>query len=119
MTGRPLTALELMRFNRRWRRRQRRVRRTGYPVKNPPTWVYVEGADRNNPDAVRSHVYTGPGFRDLRGPLCRYGWNRSDGQSFSILRGYVSSRGTCKSCERRMAAGRGPVPPTAHPTKWL
>lgn len=90
-----------------------------YPAKKPRGWVYVSGTDRNEPNGRKSHVYTGPSYSDLRGPLCMYGWNRSDGAAFSILRNNGSARGPCSICEKRQAEGRGPVPPTPHPTKWI
>lgn len=90
-----------------------------YPLEKPEWWVYVIGADRNNPDEARAHVYTGPAYHDLVGPLCVYGWNRSNGESFSILRGNGSGRGLCETCRKRRAANAGPVPPTEHKTRWL
>ena len=82
-------------------------------------WVYVVGADRNNPHECKSHIYTGPSHSDLRGPLCGYGWNRSDGEAFSILRNNSSSRGTCATCAKREKEGAGPVPPWPHKTRWI
>uniref|UniRef100_A0A6H2A2X7 Uncharacterized protein n=1 Tax=viral metagenome TaxID=1070528 RepID=A0A6H2A2X7_9ZZZZ len=90
-----------------------------YPRMKPGGWVYVIGACRNSPDATKTHIYTGPAFNHLVGPLCGYGWNRSDGYSFSILRNNVGGRGTCQTCENRVGAGRGPVPPWPHKTRWL
>lgn len=90
-----------------------------FPTMKPEGWVYVDGADRNNPDAARSHTYTGPSYHELVGPLCIYGWNRSNGESLSILRGNGSGRGHCATCKKREAEGRGPVAPSRHKTKWL
>jgi len=90
-----------------------------YPKENPEGWVYVVGADRNNPHECKAHVYAGPSYGDLRGPLCGYGWNRSDGGAFSILRNNGSSRGVCETCRKREKAGAGPVPPWPHKTRWL
>lgn len=69
---------------------------------------YVSGVDRNNPDLARAHLYKQSKSGALL-PMCDYGWNRSDGQAFSILRGWTSARGDCKICERRANAGLPPI----------
>jgi len=79
---------------------------------------FVLGADRNNPDKVKAHWYKTMPDRGLL-PMCIYGWNRSDGHAFSILRGNGSSRGSCLICAKRMAADLEPVEPTTHKTRWL
>jgi hypothetical protein len=80
---------------------------------------YVIGADRNNPDEARAHYYAYTAAGNLW-PMCDFGWNRSGGNRFSIFRGHGSVRGTCRICERRMAAGLRPViKPRPHKTKWL
>jgi len=80
---------------------------------------YVSGADRNNPDAARSHLYAKTAAGNLW-PMCDYGWNRSGGNRFSILRGWGSQRGQCAICERRAALGLRPVVHARkHKTKWL
>ena len=79
---------------------------------------YVIGADRNNPDDVRSHLYANTPAGLL--PMCGYGWNRSDGEALSILRGYRSARGICLLCQRNIDEGREPVKAGfRHKTKWL
>jgi len=81
--------------------------------------TYIEGADRNNPDEARSHMYLDNAQLGLL-PMCGYGWNRSDGNAFSILRGNGSARGTCKICEKNIAAGKQPVMDGfPHKTKWI
>ena len=80
---------------------------------------YLLGADRNNPDAARAHIYAKTSAGNLW-PMCDYGWNRSNGERFSILRGWNSARGNCKICERRLEAGLRPiVHARPHKTKWL
>lgn len=80
---------------------------------------YVEAVDRNNPDAARSHLYALTAAGNYW-PMCDYGWNRSNGERFSILRGWSSRRGLCKMCGRRRADGKPPVVhPRTHKTKWL
>lgn len=79
---------------------------------------YVEGLDRNEQHKVRSHLYkeTPDGLY----PMCGYGWNRSDGEAFSIFRGHKSSRGTCKACIKNIKAGKDPVfNGFPHKTKWI
>lgn len=80
---------------------------------------YLMGAGRNNPDAARAHIYAKTAAGNLW-PMCDYGWNRSNGSRFSILRGWGSERGNCKICERRLEAGLRPVVHARpHKTKWL
>ena len=80
---------------------------------------YVSGADRNNPDQARAHMYAYTAAGNLW-PMCDYGWNRSNGHGFSILRGWGSARGMCKICERNIEKGKRPVhKPREHKTKWL
>jgi hypothetical protein len=78
----------------------------------------VEGCCRNEPNKSRSHLY-----KYVDGelyPMCGYGWNQSGGESFSILRGWRSERGTCKLCEKNVKAGKTPVMDGfPHTTKWL
>lgn len=78
----------------------------------------IEGMCRNDQHAVRSHLYA-----KIDGeyyPMCGYGWNRSDGDGFSIFRGHQSARGTCKLCKRNVEAGKSPVKDGwPHSTKWL
>mgnify|MGYP001589202520 CR=1 FL=1 len=80
--------------------------------------VYVVGADRNNPDEVRAHLYC---VQDsLVTPMCEYGWNRGNGRAFSILRGASSARGVCVLCQSRRDAGLPPITePRGHKTKWV
>jgi hypothetical protein len=80
---------------------------------------YIDGVDRNNPEKARSHVYalTAAG---RYWPMCSFGWNRSNGERFSILRGWSSPRGRCKLCDRRVERGLRPViVARPHKTKWI
>ncbi len=80
---------------------------------------YISGACRNEPDASRAHLYAITEDGDYL-PMCDYGWNRSDGERLSILRGWGSARGLCKICQRRRDAGLPPVETARkHKTKWL
>ena len=79
---------------------------------------YRSGQDRNNDNAL-SHTYA----MTLAGglwPMCRYGWNRSNGTRLSIFRGLPGTEGECLLCRRNVAAGKRPVHRGfPHKTKWL
>jgi hypothetical protein len=96
--------------------------------------TYVEAIGRNpGEERQHSHLYAevemptdvassmGMGATTGYVPMCRYGWNRSDGEEFSILRGHRGARGLCRTCERRRDCGLPPVEskPGSHKTKWL
>lgn len=81
---------------------------------------YVEAIGRNEGEELgRSHLYLEMKVGYL--PMCRFGWNRSDGASFSIFRGHTGRLGLCKICQRRAAANLPGVPAVqgSHKTKWL
>lgn len=80
---------------------------------------YISGVCRNNPDNSRSHTYAYTAAGNLW-PMCDYGWNRSDGEGFSILRGWHGARGHCKLCEANEESGKRPVVRARpHKTRWL
>lgn len=81
---------------------------------------YRAGLDRNEPEGSRaSHTYAMTADGELY-PMCPYGWNRSDGASFSILRQPPGTEGNCKSCRKNIEAKRLPLFDGApHKTKWL
>lgn len=87
----------------------------------PAKRSFIIGADRNNPDEARAHLYeVMPGDEYELRPMCTYGWNRSDGSAFSILRGNGSARGTCKICTRRRDADLPALEVGgAHKTRWV
>lgn len=67
---------------------------------------YRPGLGRDVPAPKRAHLYTlDGGCMDFDLPMCRHGWNRDDGESYSIWRGNVGSEGICKICIRRANAG--------------
>ena len=79
---------------------------------------YRSGSCRNSDDAL-SHTYAMTTAGNLW-PMCEYGWNRSNGHRFSILRGPPGTEGDCEFCRRNVAAGKRPVHrPRGHKTKWL
>ena len=79
---------------------------------------YRRGQCRNDERAL-SHTYAIMADGELW-PMCGYGWNRSDGDAFSIFRGAPGTEGDCKLCRRNVAAGRAPVfDGFQHKTRWL
>lgn len=79
---------------------------------------YRSGQCRNNEYAL-SHTYAIMDNGDLL-PMCGYGWNRSNGEAFSIFRGPPGSHGTCKLCAKNIAAEKPPVADGwPHKTRWL
>lgn len=83
--------------------------------------AYVEAIGRNRGEELQhSHLYAVMDDGDYL-PMCRYGWNRSDGAAFSIFRGWSGARGLCRVCQRRSAAGLPPVESRSgsHKTKWI
>ena len=80
--------------------------------------AYRSGQCRNS-EYTRSHTYAMMMNGDLL-PMCGYGWNRSNGEAFSIFRGSVGTYGNCKLCEKNVAAEKPPVADGwPHKTKWL
>lgn len=71
---------------------------------------YITGLGRDYPHPKRSHLYKGT-FADPGLPMCRYGWNRDSGSSYSIWRGNVGEKGICKLCLKRAAKGLDGVEP--------
>lgn len=78
---------------------------------------YRSGQDRNEPNAL-SHTYAET--KDGLFPMCGYGWNRSDGDYFSIFRSSPGTEGDCKLCRKNLRAGKPPKKDGwEHETKWL
>lgn len=78
---------------------------------------YRSGSCRNNKYAL-SHTYAET--EDGLFPMCSYGWNRSDGEAFSIFRGSFGTEGNCKLCHKNLHAGKAPVVVGfPHKTRWL
>jgi len=95
---------------------------------------FVEAIGRNPGEELQhSHLYLcveqpsdiaaacGLGARSGYLPMCRYGWNRSDGEGYSIFRGHTGARGLCRTCLKRAEAGLPGVKakPGSHKTKWI
>lgn len=80
---------------------------------------YISGVCRNDPEGSRSHTYAKTSAGNYW-PMCDYGWNRSNGWRFSILRGWRGGRGHCRICEKNVAEGKRPViRAREHKTRWL
>ena len=66
---------------------------------------YIPGSDRSENEHKRvTHLYKGT-FNDPGLPMCRNGWNRDNGESYSILRNSVSKKGICRICLARANQG--------------
>jgi hypothetical protein len=70
---------------------------------------YILGVGRDYPHPRIAHIYKGT-FDDPGLPMCARGWNRDNGQSYSIWRGNEGSEGVCRICWRRAKAGKDGVP---------
>lgn len=71
---------------------------------------YVIGLGRDLPPHTKvAHLYKGT-FQDPGDPMCPRGWNRDDGESYSIWRNQTGDTGICMVCMRRAHEGREPVP---------
>lgn len=69
---------------------------------------YIAGLGRDFPPPPLAHLYKGD-FSDPGFPMCARGWNRDDGESYSIWRGNVGKKGICKTCMRRALEGKPPI----------
>ncbi len=75
---------------------------------------YILGLGRDVPHPKTAHLYRGT-FADPGLPMCRAGWNRDDGQAYSIWRGNMGEDGICGRCLRRAQAGRDGFKPAPAP----
>ena len=78
---------------------------------------YVTGLDRNDQQLV-AHLYRGT-FANPKNPMCVRGWNRSDGEGYSIFRNTVGEDRICKTCMRRALERREPVASRPRKTRWI
>ena len=65
---------------------------------------YILGLGRDVPHPPISHLYQGT-LNDPGKPMCKRGWNRDDGESYSIWRGNMGRLGVCEICLRRARKG--------------
>jgi hypothetical protein len=61
---------------------------------------YITGLGRDYPHPKRSHLYRGT-MSNPGEPLCRRGWNRDNGESYSIWRNNIGEYGNCGHCIKR------------------
>lgn len=84
---------------------------------------YLPGMGRNDgEESLVTHLYEYKGtISNILGPMCRKGWNRSDGSGFSILRNNVSNKGICRTCQKRAGENLPFVEsvPGSHKTKYI
>jgi hypothetical protein len=65
---------------------------------------YIPAMDRVDGENKTTHLYKGT-FGDIGNPMCKHGWNRDDGTSYSVLRNNISNKGICKTCLKRAKQG--------------
>lgn len=65
---------------------------------------------RDFPHPKIAHLYEGT-FAEPGDPMCARGWNRDNGQTYSIWRNNIGERGICQICLRRAKKGLKGVPP--------
>lgn len=86
-------------------------------TRHPSIEFYQSGQDRNDKYAL-THTYAM--YNGDIWPMCGYGWNRSNGENFSIFRNQPGTEGKCKLCQRNLRTGKLPlVNGFPHKTKWL
>lgn len=71
---------------------------------------YIAGLGRDYPHPKIAHLYEGT-FENPGDPMCVRGWNRDEGQSYSIWRNNIGERGVCQVCLRRAQKGLKGVQP--------
>lgn len=71
---------------------------------------YIAGLGRDYPHPKIAHLYEGT-FENPGDPMCARGWNRDEGQSYSIWRNNIGERGVCQVCLRRAQKGLKGVQP--------
>lgn len=60
---------------------------------------FIPGLGRDFPHPKKSHLYRGA-FTNIGSPLCKKGWNRDGGDSYSIWRNNIGAKGICLDCIR-------------------
>jgi len=65
---------------------------------------YIPGLGRDYPHPKKAHLYKGD-LSDPGKPMCKRGWNRDSGQSYSIWRGNFGRDGLCETCLKRAKQG--------------
>lgn len=70
---------------------------------------YIPGLGRDYPHPKLAHLYKGD-FSDPGLPMCKRGFNRDNGTSYSIWRNNLGEDGVCKVCLRRARKGFNGLP---------
>jgi len=70
---------------------------------------YIPGLGRDVPHPKIAHLYKGD-FSDPGLPMCKRGFNRDNGYSYSIWRNNVGVNGICSICLRRARKGLDGLP---------
>lgn len=65
---------------------------------------YITGQDRDTDRGQVTHLYKGT-FSEPGLPMCKRGWNRDNGTSYSIWRNNIGNGGICKVCLKRALKG--------------
>jgi hypothetical protein len=65
---------------------------------------YISGLGRDYPHPKKAHLYKGD-FNDPGLPMCHRGWNRDEGESYSIWRKNYGIEGLCQTCLSRARQG--------------
>lgn len=72
---------------------------------------YISGQSRDHHDDHKvTHLYKGT-FSEPGWPMCKRGWNRFNGEEYSIWRNNISNGGICQICLKRAIKGKDGVPP--------
>lgn len=66
---------------------------------------YIPGADRAVSSTRKTHLYKGT-FDNPGLPMCKNGWNRDNGRSYSIWRNNIGPNFLCWTCVNRARAGK-------------
>ena len=65
---------------------------------------YITGQERSTDKGQVTHLYKGT-FANVGLPMCKRGWNRDGGTSYSIWRNNIGKGGLCKTCLKRALKG--------------
>ena len=80
---------------------------------------YIPGQGRDADGYLRrtrkTHLYKGD-FADPGLPMCKRGWNRDGGESYSIWRNNIGEAGICAVCLKRAKLGLNGVPSPVEPS---
>ena len=58
---------------------------------------YITGLGRDYPHPKKAHLYRGS-FSEPGDPVCKRGWNRENGEAYSIWRNDIGEDGVCGVC---------------------